>query len=356
MTAILNTASWKSETLTRALVARKDCDILADLIFLRNEVDLISLPSVTFGEKSERVDQYFENRRKSWTSGTHKPDPTSFINTFCSALQNMDREMRFVRTKRFLDLGCSPGGFATYVLRTNPEATGIGISIPVEVGGYDLYIPSSLLPRIDIHIADLMNYDLAPSIAKPTSSTQAAPPLPFETASLDLIICDARWVQHPDNLQRPWNWTRLLLSQLLIALHAVAPGGTLFLRLSHVDRTLTGRILLALCRIGNFVKSVKSSTFQAKLGYFYVLVQGVDRKSGEFGELVAALERLWYVMSFEGDEGYGRDITGEDEDSITTEEELMSEDGLLKLVRLGTPIWNIQHRALCGFLKKSGVL
>jgi len=347
MTAILGTASWRSETLTRALVARKDCDILADLIFLRDE-----------GEKSERVNEYYENQRRyKWPLDTRPLNPMSYINTYSSALQNMNQAAQhFLQTKRFLDLGCSPGGYSTYILRTNPQATGIGISLPLEFGAPDLYIPSELLPRIDVHINDLMNYDLAPSIPSPASPVQPILPLPFKLASFDLIICDSRWVRHPDNERRPWNWTRLIISQLLISLRAVSSGGTIFLRLSCVERTLTGRILLAMCRIANIVRCVKSDTFQATRSYFYVLAQRVDRGTGEFRNLVIALERLWYLMTFEGEEGYGRDITPEDEDSITSEEDLTSEEGLLKIVQLGTPVWNIQHSALSYFLHKKGVI
>lgn len=38
MAAVLDTYSWRSETLTRALVAREDCDILAELIVIRDQV------------------------------------------------------------------------------------------------------------------------------------------------------------------------------------------------------------------------------------------------------------------------------------------------------------------------------
>jgi hypothetical protein len=197
-----------------------------------------------------------------------------------------------------------------------------------------------------------MNYDLAPSIPTP----QPLLPLPFQSASLDLVVCDAKWVRHPDNLRRPWNWTRLIISQLLIALRAVSSGGTVLLRLSCVERTLTGRILLAMCRIANLVRCIKPDTFQPTRSYFYALAQQVNTSSGEFRNLVVALERLWYVMTFEGEEGYGRDITPDDEDSITSEEALTSEEGLLKIVQLGTPVWNVQHNALYHFLHKKGVV
>ena len=241
------------------------------------------------------------------------------------------------------------------MLQNSPKATGIGTSLPTNSGGYELAIPKELLPRIDIHMVDLTTYDIAPSIPKPVSSAQELTPLPFEPSSLDLVICDGQWVLNPDNFLRPWNWTRLQISQLLIALRAVSPEGTIFLRLASVERTLTGRILLALCRIANIVRTTKSSQFQALRSYFYVLVQQVKPDSEEYKELVRALERLWYIMTFEGEEGYGRDITSDDEEAITSIKELTSEQGLQNIVRLGTPVWNVQHRALSSFLCSQGV-
>lgn len=212
------------------------------------------------------------------------------------------------------------------------------------------------MARYKLHFADVTAFDLAPSMPKPESPAHMLEPLPFASSSQDLIICDCQWVINPDNLKRAWNWTRLIISQLLIALRAVSPGGNIFMRLSCVERTLTGRILLALCRISDLVRTVKSSQFQAVRSYFYVLAQRIDPKSEEYHKLVSALERLWYIMTFEGEEGYGRDIGAEDEELITTDAEMTSEQGLSVLVQLGTPVWTIQYDALCWFLTNRGVI
>jgi hypothetical protein len=37
--------------------------------------------------------------------------------------------------QRYLDLGCSPGGFSTWVMSKNPKAKGLGITLPVEMAG-----------------------------------------------------------------------------------------------------------------------------------------------------------------------------------------------------------------------------
>ncbi|KDN45698.1 hypothetical protein RSAG8_04782, partial [Rhizoctonia solani AG-8 WAC10335] len=344
MASTLDTLSWRSETLSRALVARSDCHILTELIVLRDQ-----------GNESKNIDKHFENEREKPRNAIYTD--RSFATAFENAMENMNQAVWIPRTHSFLDLGCAPGGFTQYLLRKNRRARGIGISLPNEQGGHGLAVayPDSF-PRYELHWADLTTFDLAPSIPKPASLTHDFPPLPFEPGSRDLVVCDARWVLNPDNLKRPWNWTRLIISQLLIALRAVSPGGNIFMRLSCVERTLTGRILLALCRISNIVRTVKATQFQTIRSYFYVLAQRVHPESDECKRLVSALERLWYTMTFEGESGYGRDISAEDEELITTDEEMLSEKGLSAIVQLGTPMWEIQYDALCNFLARRGVV
>ncbi|KAG8710900.1 hypothetical protein FRC11_003995 [Ceratobasidium sp. 423] len=330
MAATLDTFSWHSETLSRALVARSDCDILMELIVLRDQ-----------GSESKSIDKNFEKEREKTRKANHTDG--SFATAFDNAMENMNR--------------CAPGGFAQYLLRKNRRARGMGISLPSGQGGNGFGVThSDYLARYELHWADLTMFDLAPSIPKPVTANHDWPPLPFEPSSRDLVICDARWVLNPDNLKRPWNWTRLIISQLLIALRAVSPGGNIFFRLSCVERPLTGRILLALCRTSDLVRTVKSTQFQASRSYFYVLAQRVHPQSDECKELVAALERLWYTMTFEGEDGYGRDITAGDEELITTDEDMLSEEGLSTIVQLGTPIWEIQYDALRHFLTNRGVV
>ncbi|CAE6473951.1 unnamed protein product [Rhizoctonia solani] len=344
MAANLYTLSWASETLSRALVARSDCDILAELIVLREQ-----------GTESKNIDQHFEKEREKVRNADH--NERSFAIAFQNAMENMNQAVWIPRTNNFLDLGCAPGGFAQYLLQKNKRAHGIGISLPCSQGGYGFGVTDwGYLARYKLHWVDLTSFDLAPSIPKPISSSHSYPPLPFKSSSRDLVVCDAQWVFNPDNLNRSWNWTRLIISQLLIALRAVSPGGSILIRLSCVERTLTGRILLALCRISDLVRTVKSTQFQTIRSYFYVLAQRVHPQSDECKSLISALEQLWYTMTFEGESGYGRDIRAEDEELITTDEEMLSENGLLTIIQLGTPIWEIQYDALCYFLAKRGVV
>ncbi|KAH7345706.1 hypothetical protein B0J17DRAFT_640870 [Rhizoctonia solani] len=326
MAAPLDTFSWHSETLSRALVARSDCDILTELIVLRDQ-----------GNASKNVDTHFEKAREK-TRNTDEIEK-SFATAYDNAMENINRMVWIPRTFNFLDLGSAPGGFTQYLLRKNRRAHGMGISLPREQGGNGFAVTySDYLARYELHWADLTTFDLAPSIPKPATANHDYPPLPFEPGSRDLVLCDAQWVLNPDNLKRP------------------LARGNIFIRLSCVERTLTGRILLALCRISDLVRTVKSTQFQAVRSYFYVLAQRVHPQSNECKELISALERLWYTMTFEGENGYGRDISAKDEELITTDEEMLGEKGLSTIIQLGTPIWEIQYDALCHFLSRRGVV
>jgi hypothetical protein len=137
---------------------------------------------------------------------------------------------------------------------------------------------------------DLAAYDLAPGLSKPLSATPLTA-MPFNLNSFDFVLCDGHSLRlNTDNALRPWNWTRLLIAQILLGLRAVSFGGTMLIKLSHVERPLTARILLALCRVSNHVRTIKSRTVHANRGSFYVLAQGVRIRSAEYRELVTGLE------------------------------------------------------------------
>ncbi|CAF5074043.1 unnamed protein product, partial [Rotaria socialis] len=42
------------------------------------------------------------------------------------------------RIKHFLDLGCAPGGFSRWIIENNPSCTGLGITLPPDLGGFHM--------------------------------------------------------------------------------------------------------------------------------------------------------------------------------------------------------------------------
>ncbi|CAE6468064.1 unnamed protein product [Rhizoctonia solani] len=334
----------KSQELLQALMARQDCAILVELVALRSQ-----------GWESESLDNVFLAQRTTADTNRSPEDDTRWLHIMCKSLSQMDRQRRFIQTNRFMDIGCFPGGYSTYILQKCPLATGLGISLPFEDGGHGLAIPANLLHRMELRTADLTKFDLAPSIPKPQTPVSQLGALPFEFNSFDLVVCDGHSLRNnPDNIDRPWNWTRLLISQLLMGLRAVSAGGTIFLKLSHLEKALGARILLALCRVARSVRTIKPQ-LHAIRGTFYVIAQQISTNSANYRALVDSLERLWYVMSFEGETGYGREITWEEENMITSWEEVVSEHGLDKLARFGGEVWKIQCNALRKMLHARGI-
>ncbi|CEL63146.1 hypothetical protein RSOLAG1IB_05186 [Rhizoctonia solani AG-1 IB] len=340
----LDIHSRKSQELLQALMARPDCAILVELVALRSQ-----------GWESESLDNVFLTQRTTADNSRSSEDDTRWLRTMCKSLSQMDRQKRFIHTNRFMDIGCFPGGYSTYILQKCPLATGLGISLPFEDGGHGLAIPSDLLPRMELRTADLTNFDLAPSIHKPETPFTQLGPLPFELNNFDLVVCDGHSLRNnPDNADRPWNWTRLLISQLLMGLRAVSAGGTIFIKLSHPEKALGARILLALSRIARSVRTVKPQ-LHAIRGTFYVITQQISTSSASYRGLVESLERLWYIMSFEGEAGYGRAITWEEENTIIDWEEVVSNRGLDELTRFGIEVWRVQCNALRKMLHARGI-
>ncbi|KAI8998088.1 hypothetical protein BC832DRAFT_616892 [Gaertneriomyces semiglobifer] len=78
--------------------------------------------NVLFGNASQ-----LENRQKK----------VSVANQFHGAMEEVDSCSGGAvngEVKRFLDLGCAPGGFSRWILEHNPDSIGMGVTLPPEMG------------------------------------------------------------------------------------------------------------------------------------------------------------------------------------------------------------------------------
>ncbi|CAE6467999.1 unnamed protein product [Rhizoctonia solani] len=261
------------------------------------------------------------------------------------ALEEMDRKYNFVPNGSFLDLGCCPGGFSTHILSKHPNAQGMGISLPIEHGGHSLAVPLHLRDRLQVHWADVTMFDHAPSLVQGFWDTTIFQTNPIPQRAFDFVIVDGH--QPPCMLvgdpREPWGRDRLLISQLLAALRAVKPTGTLFAKLSlQVSVPLMERIVLALSRLTPIpLRAVKPTSIYAMAGTFYVLLHApipylCDR-------LIRILEGLWYFMTFSGPNQFGRGLKESDMDLIATYGEVLAAKPGLKM--LFQPIEEIRKAA-----------
>lgn len=163
-------------------------------------------------------------------------------------------------------------------------------------------------------------FDLAPSFTRgsPERLKNMLHPIPWSPHSFDFVIADGH--QHPrmlDKNRESWSKDRLLLSQLLVALRAIKPSGTLFAKFSlRASIQLTDRIVLALSRIiSSPLRAVKPTSIYASEATFYLLAEYFD--PDECDQLAHILECLWYVMTFGGSHGFGRSLTEKELNLIT---------------------------------------
>ncbi|CAE6404950.1 unnamed protein product [Rhizoctonia solani] len=263
------------------------------------------------------------------------------------ALQEMDRMHNFVPNGSFLDLGCCPGGFSTYILTKYPNTQGMGISLPIEYGGHSLAVPIPLRDRLQVHWADITMFDHAPSLVQGFWDTTIFQTSPIPERAFDFVIVDGH--QPPcmltDDPRSLWSRDRLLVSQLLAALRAVKPTGTLFAKLSlQVSVPLMERIVLALSRLTPVpLRAVKPTSIYATAGTFYVLLHAPD--PFRCFHLIRILEGLWYFMTFSGPNGFGRGLYDSDMDQLATYGDVLrAKPGLKMLFR---PIEQIRKAAKC---------
>ncbi|KAF8682801.1 FtsJ-like methyltransferase [Rhizoctonia solani] len=272
------------------------------------------------------------------------------------SLEDMNSIINFIHTHRFLDIGCCPGGYSTLVMNLFANATGMGISLPESDGGHGLAIPEALLPRLNLQLDDLTMFDLTPDWSDKPPLLTPLKPIPFDRNTFDFVICDAHYRQpQPVNDPRPWNSTRLLISQLLLALYGIHPGGRIFLTLRNVENPLTAQILVALNQISTGIHTLKSRTIHRHRPNFYALATGIQTNSSQYTSLVHSLKKLWWTMTFGGEGGQGRDVTWTEKEMIAPWDDVMSEAGLALIIRLGNPVWRIQFNALLRTLQAQGM-
>lgn len=97
------------------------------------------------------VDAAYATRRSRQLAGACLP-PTMYREGYESIISDISRGLDNAfdngRVRCFLDLGFSPGGFSNWLLTNNPNASGVGITLPDTQAGYH-FIPEGALGMPD---------------------------------------------------------------------------------------------------------------------------------------------------------------------------------------------------------------
>jgi FtsJ-like methyltransferase len=248
---------------------------------------------------------------------------------------------------------CCPGGFSDYILCKNPQARGVGISLDTKYGGHGLAIPGPQCKRFEMHWIDLTYLAICSPRTRPApTGAVALSPTPFDIRPrFQLIILDGVYrepsAQESSSTTHPWDMDRLLIAQFIIALEYINRGGTLLVKLSHLESVTTAQLVYMLDRFSTAIVIFKPYV-NATRGSFYAVVTGVGlgwewKRRASF---LQNLRKVWWNLTYgEGPRSEGRYLKEEDLNFIV-EFETLKGWYLERLIQLGRVSWRVQSQAL----------
>ncbi|KAJ8096314.1 hypothetical protein AAF712_013383 [Marasmius tenuissimus] len=245
----------------------------------------------------------------------------------------------------FLDVGCCPGGFSSYILSTYPHARGSGVSLPVDKGGHALLLEEALQPRFDLIWADITLFQLGNTLTLNPSFT----PFPFspEHPGYDLIILDG----HPLRTAGPDVHAlgdKLLISSLILGLWCINRGGTIIMKLSMPDRKITAQILYMFDVLSGDLRTWKPVHIHATRSTFYAIARnfGCGGHAPRYNEIFERLRHLWEALVGADvlGNGRGRRLLPSDLDFIVDDAGL--KDYSKRLKALSKHLWMVERESL----------
>ncbi|KAJ7855989.1 hypothetical protein B0H14DRAFT_3644934 [Mycena olivaceomarginata] len=217
-------------------------------------------------------------------------------------LEEIDQVLRCVpdiMPFRFLDLGCCPGGFTSYILSKNPHASGVGISLPVERGGHACLLEEPHLRRFELHWADLTQYQLGP---------------------------------------------------LIVGLVSASVGGTIVLKQSKPERLITAQLIFLLDVLCADVRTWKPICMHSTRSTFYLVGKAfrLGWQAMQWDYILGGLMNLWVQLCYAGPDGKGRKLLATDLDFIVNKKTLATAYAP-RLRQLSEHIWTTQSKCLEGW-------
>ncbi|KAJ6622866.1 hypothetical protein B0H10DRAFT_2187292 [Mycena sp. CBHHK59/15] len=336
-----------STILTEELIAR-GADELQMLAELRDRVRLIT---VGCKEKLEQ-DGSFEHERKVADNASARRNRYWF-SKMKAVFKEMDNQVACIPRRgplKFLDLGCCPGGFTSYILSKNPGAQGLGISSEIENGGHRFLLEDRHRSRFKIHYADLTYYRLGSLPSSVSLDDKVMHSLPFDTSKrFDVVLLDGHQLRKHAST-RPGDWDRLLISQIIIGLQAAKNGATLVIKLVDAEQVNTAKLMHMFDILSASLATFKPRYMHATRGTFYAVAKGLGegRGSERLCGLIDSFKELWVDLTIGGEDGAGRVLNEEDLDFIISTAEVRQAKNLDRLIDLSRTVWEVQACALVG--------
>lgn len=370
--AISQAAYYTKSDKIRDFLASKDVQAWVELAHIRMKV-----------WQSEEAGKHFEMQRENADGAARNIETqVGFLKMmlgFANEIQDGTGVFTSVRPKnprsvlrkpvRCLDTSAAPGALAQYFLRQNPRATVDGLSLPVESGGYPMLLECAnkilgVRPRpqdkdtVNITWTDITLHPLFlpqgkeyPEEFPDKPAFDNNPPLPphlqFPPSKpsdrvYDIVLTSSRYLRRCVHAQlRPWEAGRLQVSQLILGLSFVKPGGSMLIVLHNLESWNTFATVYNLSRIAN-ITLYKPEKCHAIRSSFHLIATNVQPELEVCKVWVEKLKQAWYTMTFGGEEGLGSLVEVGEGLNVDT---ILDEWGE-EFVVLGQNVWKRQLDAL----------
>ncbi|PHH68288.1 hypothetical protein CDD82_663 [Ophiocordyceps australis] len=248
-----------------------------------------------------------------------------------------------------LDLCMAPGGFLATALAYNPQARAMAFSLPPEMGGHKILLPSSLTsspnPIVQHRLVDitLLAEDLDYSLPIPESHPDTFLPLQLPPQALfSLVVCDGQVLRtHP---RAPYRLVReprrLSCAQLALALAHTRPGGSI-LCLLHKPESWPNILLLRTFSRFATLRLYKPRAGHAKRSSFYMLASNVQSNHPDAKAAVLAWKNTWAIATFGSQDDYWQHAN-----SIEDDVDAVLQDFGPQFISLASSVWKVQADAL----------
>jgi 23S rRNA U2552 (ribose-2'-O)-methylase RlmE/FtsJ len=243
-----------------------------------------------------------------------------------------------------LDLCMAPGGYTASALKYNPTAKAVGVTLPPDQGGHQVLLdsPRSFVLYHDITMfAKEFGVDRVPLTHPGRASFSAE--RPFINEKFDLVFCDGqvlRTHKRPEYRERT-EAIRLTISQLILALQRIRPGGRLIMLLHKIEAFDTIDLLYRFSQFSD-IQVFKPAKKHAIRSTFYLIAKNVEPNAEAARLAIKAWKEVWWNATFGGVEGVGTskiDVMDDYAQSVIDNFEA-------RLTYLARPIWRIQANAL----------
>ena len=311
-----------------------------------------------FKIQRQRADEASYQQRQVFYNLMHRIGDELQSVTGTLALPKSDAEI--------LDLCMAPGGYSVSALKYSPHARVSGLTLPESLGGHQLLIPwGHSDPRVEVQFIDITmlaaEFGVRDVPANHPDASEFSFERPWVTKAFDLVFCDGQVLRahanHISEYRETCEATRLMCSQLILAMQRIKPGGTFIMLLHKVEMWRTVELLSFFDRFSH-VELFKPTTGHKTRSSFYLVAKDVQPYQPEALHAVKEWKASWKNATFrESAEGFDAKRVDLDNELVRDKEvSSLVENFGKRLIELGEPIWRIQKDALrqAPWFKKEG--